>query len=66
MYHHIEGRQNVIVHIGTIFCIKENDEKIKDDTSDNDHIRREVSHLLDEKFTKGKSYYVYVSLLIFK
>uniref|UniRef100_K1QKS7 Uncharacterized protein n=1 Tax=Magallana gigas TaxID=29159 RepID=K1QKS7_MAGGI len=31
---------------------KENDEKIKIDTPDNDHISKEVTHLLDENLTK--------------
>lgn len=42
------------------FCFKENDEKIKIDTPDNDHISKEVAHLLGENLTKGKSYYLYV------
>lgn len=45
----------------TFFSFKENDdEEIKNDTRDNDYISREVTHLLDEKLTKSKLYYVFV------
>uniref|UniRef100_A0A8W8KJ61 Uncharacterized protein n=1 Tax=Magallana gigas TaxID=29159 RepID=A0A8W8KJ61_MAGGI len=35
---------------------KENDEKIKIDTPDNDHISKEVTHLLDENLTKDNDH----------
>lgn len=61
MFHTIKGRQLVIVYMRTFFSFKENDdEEIKNDTPDNDNISREVTHLLDEKLTKGKLYYVFV------
>lgn len=49
----------------TFFCFKGNDERIKIDTPENDHMSKEVTHLLNENFTKGKSYYVYVWQSIF-
>lgn len=62
MFHTIKERQQVIVYMRTFFSFKENDddEEIKNDTPDNDYISREVTHLLDEKFKKGKLYYVFV------
>lgn len=60
MFHTIKGRQHVIVYMRTFFSFKENDEEIKNDTPDNDNISKEVTHLLDEKLTKGKLYNVFV------
>lgn len=60
MFHTIKGRQHVIVYMRTFFSFKENDEEIKNDTPDNDNISKEVTHLLDEKLTKGKLYYIFV------
>lgn len=61
MFHTIKGRQHAIVFMRTFFSFKENDdEEIKNDTRDNDYISREVTHLLDEKLTKSKLYYVFV------
>lgn len=61
MFHTIKGRQHVIVHMRTFFYFKENDdEEIKNDTPDNDHISKEVTHWLDEKLTKGKLYYIFI------
>lgn len=61
MFHTIKGRQHVIVYMRIFFSFKENDdEEIKNDTPDNDNMGKEVTHLLDEKLTKGKLYYVFV------
>lgn len=61
MFHTINGRQHVIVYMRTFFYFKENvEEEIKNDTPDNDHISEEVTHLVDEKLTKGKLYYIFV------
>lgn len=60
-FHTINGQQHVIVSMRTFFSFKENDdEEIINDTRDNDYISRKVTHLLDEKLTKGKLYYVFV------
>lgn len=51
----------MVVYMRTFFSFKENDdEEIKNDTPDNDNISKEVTHLFDEKLTKGKLYYVFV------
>lgn len=61
MFHTINGRQHLIVYMRTFFSFKEyDDEEIKNDTPDNDNISKEVTHLLNEKLTRSKLYYVFV------